>query len=167
MTSTYEMIATSTVTGSSVADVTFSTISGSYTDIVLIAAIKIESSTSATVFQLNGDTGNNYSFTVLYGTGSAAGSSRSSNVSYGVANFYGVPPTAANTFNTTLISFNNYSNTTTNKTVLCRAGNASGGVDAVVSLWRNTSAVTSIKLFNQGANISVGSTFTLYGIKAE
>jgi len=167
MTSTYEKIATNTVTGSSVADVTFSTISGSYTDIVLIAQIKIESTTSATVFQLNGDSGSNYSYTVLTGTGSAANSSRTTNQTYGIVDFNGFPPTAANTFNAVIMSFNNYSNATTNKTVLSRANNAASGVDALVSLWRNTSAVTSIKLFNTGANISVGSTFTLYGIKAE
>jgi hypothetical protein len=167
MTATYEMIATNTVTGSSVADVTFSTISGSYTDIVVVAQIKIQSTTSATVFQLNGDTGSNYSYTVLTGTGSAANSSRATNATYGIVDFNGYPPTAANTFNAVLMSFNNYSNSTTNKTVLSRANSAGSGVDALVSLWRNTAAITSIKFFNTGANISVGSTFTLYGIKAE
>ncbi len=163
---TYEPIATTTVTGSSVADVTFSTISGSYTDIVVVAQIKIESTTSATVFQLNADTGSNYSYTVLTGTGAAANSSRVTNATYGIVDFNGFPPTAANTFNAVIMSFNNYSNATTYKTVLSRANNAASGVDALVSLWRNTNAITSIKFFNTGANISVGSTFTLYGIKA-
>ena len=167
MTATYEKIATSTVTGSSVADVTFSSISGAYTDIVLVAQIKIQSTTSATVFQLNGDANSNYSYTVLTGNGSAASSSRTTSSAYGIVDFNGFPPTAANTFNAVLMSFNNYSNSTTNKTVLSRANNAASGVDALVSLWRNTAAITSIKLFNTGANISVGSTFTIYGIKAE
>ena len=61
----------------------------------------------------------------------------------------------------------NYSNTTTYKTVLTRANIASADVEAVVGLWRSTSAVNQLDVKQGGAvTFSVGSTFTLYGIKA-
>jgi len=60
----------------------------------------------------------------------------------------------------------NYSNTTTNKTVIGRHNGASGPV-ASVGLWRNTAAINSIRISNSSAvNFTIGSTFSLYGIKA-
>ena len=75
---TYTPIATTDVT-SSVADVTFSSISGSYTDLVLIIS-PISTATSGVdiAFQFNSDTGSNYSLTGLYGNGSSATSYRKS-----------------------------------------------------------------------------------------
>jgi hypothetical protein len=60
----------------------------------------------------------------------------------------------------------NYSNATTNKTVLSKASNASNNVDAIVALWRSTAAITSITILGNGQNYGIGSSFSLYGIKA-
>jgi hypothetical protein len=61
----------------------------------------------------------------------------------------------------------NYSNTTTNKTILSRINNAENSTVARVTLWRNTAAISTIFLTEgNGANFIAGSTFTLYGIKA-
>jgi hypothetical protein len=68
--------------------------------------------------------------------------------------------------NTTIWQIFNYSNTTTNKSVLGRASNPSANTTACVGLWRNTAAITSVSVYGVGANFTVGSTFTLYGIKA-
>jgi hypothetical protein len=67
-----------------------------------------------------------------------------------------------------LLQFMNYSNATTYKTVLSRSNvAASASVSANVGLWRNTAAITSIKLYVYPSyNFVAGSTFTLYGIKA-
>jgi hypothetical protein len=167
MPKTYEPIATYTVTGSSVADVTFSGISGTYTDLILIAVPSVVSSIVDIFVQVgNGsvDTGTNYSRTLLKGNGSSATSTRSSNINY----IRAMQDTGANTtFNTNMIfHFMNYSNTTTNKTVLSRVNNASQGLDQGVHLWRSLVAINIIKIYNPLINIAVGSTFTLYGIKA-
>jgi hypothetical protein len=50
---------------------------------------------------------------------------------------------------------------------LARGNIASGGTEAVVGLWRNTAAITDIQLFAAASTFAIGSTFTLYGIKAE
>jgi hypothetical protein len=111
--------------------------------------------------QFNSDTGSNYSITYIRGTGSAASSGREiSQTVMRVGNIY----TAFDT--TAIIQINNYSNTTTNKTVLTRIGQASGYVVGSVGLWRSTAAISTILVNGDGTNLSSGSTFTLYGIKA-
>lgn len=162
MANTYEAIATQTL-GSTASSVTFSSISGSYTDLILVSAARGGNATTIDL-QVNGDTGANYSFTYLYGTGSVAGSGRSSGTTYALG---GIVTDATSTFCTSLAYIMNYSNTTTYKTILSRYGRTDGNVHANVSLWRNTNAITSITVFPEsGTTFAVGSTFSLYGIKA-
>ena len=156
MAATYEKIATTTL-GSAAADVTFSSISSAYTDLVIVGNGS-NSAGSTLGIQFNSDTGSNYSNTSLYGSGSSAASLRNSNSNE--ASFVNWYTTFNNTF---IINIQNYSNTTTYKTFLARGGNASNFVWASVASWRSTSAITSVKI-NANANFSAGSTFTLYGI---
>ena len=58
--STYTPIATQTLS-SSVSNITFSSISGIYTDLILIVNIAETPSIGSFVFRVNGDSGNNYS----------------------------------------------------------------------------------------------------------
>ena len=163
-TNTYEAIATTTTSGSA-SSVTFSSITGTYTDLVII--VNGGTSTSADLhIQFNGDTGTNYSRTVLTGTGSVANSSRQSSVAYYRVDQSGFLSTSFPNFNA-IINVMNYSNATTYKTPISRSNNAATGVDTSVGLWRNTAAITSITLFPDVGTLTDGSTFTLYGIKAE
>ena len=118
--------------------------------------------------QINGDTGNSYSTTTLAGYGtSSVESLRYSNYSSSI--FVDVDaqtsPTA-NIYNPVIIQLMNYSNTTTYKTWLVRGGNSATGVEAMVGLWRSTSAITSLTFSLTASTFSSGSTFTLYGILA-
>jgi hypothetical protein len=111
------------------------------------------------------DTGSNYSRTGLTGTGSAASSYRNSSQTL----FYcdnNSAPDASNFNYVDVINLMNYSNTTTYKTFLNRANNAGYGVEAQVGLWRSTSAINTILLGVASGTWAVGTTFTLYGIKA-
>ena len=60
----------------------------------------------------------------------------------------------------------NYSNTTTYKSNISRGNNAATGLDTMVTTWRNTAAITSIKIFPASGNMATGTIATLYGIKA-
>lgn len=163
MAKTYEKIATTTL-GSSAASVTFSSISGSYTDLIIVVVPKLVSGTAQVQFRLNGDTGSNYSLLRMGGTGSAYGSDAISNVSFGQLSWYGY---AGATFGQVITaSLNNYSNTTTYKTMLSRNNNANYGVGMNACTWRNTAAVNEILIYSDAANFDTGSTFTIYGIKA-
>jgi hypothetical protein len=162
MPSTYEKIATQTL-GSATATVTFTSISGAYTDLVLVTDnIFNTSNLAAAYLRFNSDTGTNYSYQSMQGTGTVANAERGSNqnVMYVARSFGG-----DQTYN--IISIMNYSNTTTNKSVLSRygSGGASSGVLAAVGLWRSTSAISTILMgIDGGYNFSSGATFTLYGI---
>lgn len=160
--STYEPIATTTL-GSAAADVTFSSISGSYTDLVLIVNGKNAATDQGLVVQVgNGsiDTGSNYSSTYILGDGSNPASGRQSNQTYGLAG------RMDGNNSTSIVHFMNYANTTTYKTFLGR-GNDGTYVIQHVALWRSTSAINTIKIFNlSSVNFASGCTFTLYGITA-
>jgi len=168
MASTYEAIATNTL-GSAAASVTFSSISGAYTDLVLIISGQSTSggNSDGLAIRVNSDTGANYSATLLRGDGTSAISSRNSNDTFYRIAFYGQTGSAVlSSFSTTILNFQNYSNATTYKTLLARANVAADGTAAVVGLWRNTAAITSITLVGYSGNLATGSTFSLYGIKA-
>jgi hypothetical protein len=165
MSSTYEPIATTTL-GSAQSTVTFSSIVGTYTDLILVTADIINATNLLGMYlQFNSDTGSNYSRTFLEGNGSSASSSRSSNQSsMMIGRSYGGDRTM------NIFQIQNYSNATTFKTALCRygSGGTSSSLGAAVGLWRSTSSITSITVgLESGANMSSGCTFTLYGIKAE
>jgi hypothetical protein len=156
--STYTPIATTTL-GSSAASYTFSSISGSYTDLVVIVNATTTSAAQDLKLQFNSDTSTNYSNTRLLGTGTSAGSNRNTS---SVSIYPGYTNT---TISTVIINIQNYSNTTTYKTAISRSSLADFEVDAIVGLWRNTAAITSVTIGSTG-NFATGSTFTLYGIAA-
>lgn len=161
---TYDKIATNTLS-SATGTVTFSAISGSYTDLVLVVSTTNNTGVTAPAVYLrfNSDTGSNYSTTMLYGDGSSAGSGRSTSSTYALLNWLGGGSSSIIVNSITHIF--NYSNTTTFKTLLSRYNNSSAEVDAGVSLWRSTSAITSVTVLDTtGRNFATGSTFTLYGI---
>jgi hypothetical protein len=161
--STYTPIATTTL-GSSQANITFNSFSG-YTDLLLVATSKMALYNGVNLnINVNGNTSAAYSWTSLRGDGSSASSTRQSNQTYMNADTYGLMDTS--TFTQYNISFMNYSNSTTFKTMLSRANNSSRGTEAVVNLWRSTDAITSIVLDCGADSFATGSTFTLYGIAA-
>lgn len=161
--STYSQIATQTL-GSTASSVTFSSIPQTYTNLVLILNLKAASgSTAYPRILFNSDTGTNYSLTHLTGNGSSATSGRTTN-SVGYITGLTVESSAEFNFNG-IYHIPQYSNTTTNKTVIGRCNNAAGHTEATVTLWRNTAAITNIDLVNVNANFAIGCTFTLYGIR--
>jgi hypothetical protein len=163
MASTYTPIATTTL-GSATNQVDFTFISGSFTDLFISSSYRLDADDLPLIVVGTGgtiDTGNNYSYTYLRGSGSTVTTGRASNaarifVSYsdsGWANFQ--------------VNLMNYSNTTTYKTILTRGNDATNnGTLSYVGLWRNTGAINTISLRVGGSNFQIGSQFTLYGIEA-
>jgi hypothetical protein len=151
---TYHPIANHATTGT-VSSYTFSSIPSTYTDIILI--INDMGGDTSYKINVNGDTGSNYSSTFMYGETSAV-SGRGSSAT--------AAPTVGRRPGNTIIQFQNYSNTTTNKTFISR-GNASNHiVIATASLWRSTAAINSITVTPESGSFASGVTFALYGIKA-
>lgn len=158
MPSTYEPIATTTL-GSAAASFTFSSVPSTYTDLFLVYT-HFSTGPTQVGLRFNGDTGSNYSATVLYGEGSA-GSARTTNTTYmrtGHSTLYSNQLMECN--------IQNYSNSTTYKTVIARNGDTGVGAYATAGLWRNTAAITSVTVYADTTNLPSGAIITLYGIKA-
>ena len=165
MAKTYVPISTQTL-GSATASVTFSSISGAYTDLLLVCNAQTSLSTVDLLMRINGDTGTNYSSTHLSGNGTSAISSRNTGLTYMIMNSYGYLANL-NYMGVYKMNFQNYSNTTTYKTVLSSADQQQNGLARSAGLWRSTSAISTILVYPDGSKLfDVGSCFTLYGILA-
>lgn len=159
---TYTQIASTTL-GSAASDIIFSSIPSTYTDLVLVLVGKRTTGGGNLYINLNNDSSALYSRTVLFGTGTTAGSVRNSGQT-SITDYY-VGLNASND-SVHIMNFMNYSNTTTNKTVLWRNGRADEATQAIVGLYRSTSAINQITLYTSGSTITAGSTASLYGIAA-
>ena len=162
---TYEPIATTTL-GTAANTITLSSIPSTYTDLRLIVVCTTAASDQFRVL-FNADATAVYSFTTLGGQGAVTSSGNGTNVnSINMGALSNTNTTIPEMFDIQLFSYVG----STFKTMLGRISadqNGSGATDSVVGLWRSTSAVTSIRVFtNNGNNFSIGTTATLYGIKA-
>jgi hypothetical protein len=167
MPKTYEPIATHTLS-SAAASYTFTSIPQTYTDLVMIVqATQTAGPHQGKIGVGNGsiDTGSNYSQTILNGNGTSAASLRFSNYTYWNADYLAAPGVSGE-YNVSIYNFMNYSNTTTNKTMINRSSKASNGTDALVNLWRSTSAINQILFGVTSSTLAAGTIITLYGIKA-
>ena len=164
MPNTYESIGTFTFSGSQ-ATVTFTSIPETYTDLVLV----VSALSSAPVYvRPNNDSTAAYSLTRLGGNGTSAytgrfvrgaGAPNDRRLELGA----GVSAEIA----VNIFHFMNYSDTTTLKTVLCRANAVSSEVKLSAGLYNSTAAIFSIEVGNtNSANFNAGGTASLYGIKA-
>jgi len=163
MPTTYEKISTTTL-GSAAATITLSSIPATYTDLRLVF---LGGGASGAQFRLrfNGDTATNYSSVIVSGDGTTAGSTRYTSVD-GIKSGYNIGTTIF-----TLISFDilSYAGSTLKTTLLQYSNdqNGSGETQATVGLWRSTAAITSVGLdLIGGTNFSIGTSLTIYGIKA-
>jgi len=169
-TGTYTLIS-SNVLGSGATSVTFSSIPATYTDLILITSALSPgggNNSRGYRFELNSDTATNYSQTWLANSVTTPVSSREASQTRG--RIGGISETASDV-SSVITNFLDYANTTTYKTVLSRCSNANTNGDinvfAGVSLWRSTSAITTIKLtMSDNSSFITGSTFKLYGIEA-
>jgi hypothetical protein len=163
MPATYEPIATTTL-GSTATTVSFTSIPGTYTDLVLVTSIKATSADTNQWMRFNSDSTTNYSSTNMYGDGTSALSFRQSSEDKFNSVLSGYLVTSQNCPG--IYNIMNYSNTTTFKTMISRFSNSGVVAQAEVSLYRSTSAITAIEIFTTPNSFAVGSTLTLYGIKA-
>ena len=155
-----------TVLSSNQSTVTFSSISGSYTDLVLVISTAGSSANLQAYIRFNNSSSNIYSVTEISGNGTTVSSYRTTSTGE-----ISLSPSVA--MHTTLgqgqyiVNILNYANTTTNKTALIRTGGLGAtyqGTAAVVGLWRSTAAIDRIDIKTDVGNFVANSTFTLYGI---
>ncbi len=149
-TPTYIPLANITL-GSSASSVTFSSIPGTYRDLVLVVN-HTKSTLTGLYIRYNGDAGANYSGVYMVGGGSYLTSGLSTEPGY------------ADTLSTQVLQVMDYSATDKHKTSLLRSDHAAGQTVAWALRWANTSAITSLAFVTASGTFQTGSTFALYGI---
>jgi hypothetical protein len=170
MANTYTLISSVTVGSGGAANITFSSIPSTYTDLLVKISTR---STSATVIgyvniRFNSDTGNNYSYKAVGGTGSIT----FNNNSAGGSSIFTVTAgnsSTSNTFGNAEIYIPNYTSANYKSVSIDGVGenNATEAyTQLVVGIWSSTSAITSIQLSDifGSANFAQYSTAYLYGI---
>jgi hypothetical protein len=176
MPATYDQI-NHEVVASAKQTVTFSNIPQIYTDLVLVAYGR-QAASDSVVFRVgNGtvDSGNNYSATWGYGTSNRTSaptpvhsSGRVTNTNLAVlVGWQAAAASTATYYGETQIF--NYTSTSSFKSMLSHGiitDGVGGLLENSVISWRNNSAVNIIQIFNRNGNLSIGSSFSLYGIKA-
>lgn len=167
---TYEPIQSYTL-GSDQSTVTFSSIPQTYTDLIIVAkASHTGGAAGSLMLRFNSDTGSNYAFTRIYADGSSSAGDRSNSDTAGYTAIIGNQ--AVSSAGTFILQIQNYSNSTTRKMTLGRGSDVSGGyISSYEMLWRSTANISNIDIrcgsTGTFTNFRSGSTFTLYGIKAE
>ena len=170
MANTYELIEAQTL-GTTAASVTFSSIPGTYTDLKLVANVRTAwaSDTNDQLrIQFNGDTGSNYTYRQLTGTGTG--------LDWGTATTTFVVNPQTNTGAMTASTFASHELYIPNYTGSTYKSVSSDNVteqNATLSyaslyagLWSNTAAITSITALTfRGSGFVSSSSFYLYGIK--
>jgi len=159
-TPTYTPLATVTLT-SSASSVTFSSIPATYRDLILVITGSLATTPGDLSLRFNSDSGSNYSYVRMSGSGSATNSSADTATRAFISGFQRAA--------TNWISINHIFDyaQSKHKTMLSRFDDSAQGTNAIATRWANTSAITSI-LINEASGFSYasGSTFSLYGIEA-
>ena len=157
----YIALATTTLTRA-VSSVTFSSIPGTYRDLILVQSSLVTGGSSYSSLRFNNDSTGYYSVVTMRGNGSSAISNFASSNSE-------IPPLPFSFESTTervaaIFQIFDYAQTDKHKTVLVRGNTASLETSASAQRWPSTSAITSIQARAVGSNFAIGSTFSLYGV---
>jgi len=169
----FESIATVSVGSGGQAYAEFTVIPSTYKHLQIRAIAKVVNNNAIAVnglMQFNSDTGSNYARHLLDGNGSSASASGSSNQTSIVVCPFPDNNLSTLMFGSFVLDIPDYANTSKYKTIRSLSAyemnNATYGAIRLYSgLWKNTNAITSIKIYGDGKNLDQYSSFALYGIK--
>jgi hypothetical protein len=172
MANTYTPIATVIVGSGGAANIEFTNIPQTYTDLLIKTSLRdtrTDSPVTDVALTFN-NSGTGYSMRMIYGDGSSAGSANSSGASRITGFYENTNQTTSNTFSNNEIYIPNYTSSNNKSTSIdgVTENNATTIYASLVAgLWANSSAITSIKLVPAVGSLSYVqySTATLYGIK--
>lgn len=167
----FESIATVTVGSGGQANVEFTSIPSTYKHLQVryIARTVRGEAADDLHLQFNSDTGSNYSYHYLQGTGSAATAGAGSSTTVMLIPTAPGNTATSNTFGAGVVDILDYANTNKYKTMRALGGDDRNGAGEILlesGSWRNTNAITTLTFKAASAsNFAQYSTFALYGIK--
>ena len=149
-------------------------IPSSYDHLYLVVSARSDNASVRTdiIGKANGDTGSNYSRTLLYAGTSTVSSSRASGAS-ALWDLLPCPAASAlaDTFNTGAVWIPNYANTANFKQFLAKSAMENNSTTdwewkmvTGAHLWSSTAAINQLTLYPQHGDFVQYSTFTLYGV---
>ena len=170
--SNFDSIATVTVGAGGSSSISFTSIPSTYKHLQIRGIERAVNNVSGDdpYLRVNSDSGNTYSWHRLTGSGAAAssyGAGTQPQIRYAYNTADG--SYSANTFSAFVIDILDYADTNKYKTMRCLTGldrNGSGHIYLFSGSWRNTNAITSIKITPNSGNFNQYSSFALYGIKS-
>lgn len=164
---TYDSIASVTLSSTS-NDVTFTSISSSYTDLVLVMSnLTSTTTTGKPRIRFNNDTSANYNYVLTQGLGSTVSTQGAKDTTSTWIS--GDPSMNSTTPSSCIVHINSYSSTAAWKTAIAYGGwfGESGNRSVVFCLtWKSTSAISTVNINSPTYAFNSGSTFSLYGITA-
>jgi len=167
--SSYESIATVTVSGGATSSFTFSSIPSTYTSLQLRGIVRTGANNETVWMRLNGDTGSNYSAHALKGNSdSTVGTDANANANKINPIAWTIGTTGI--WGASIIDIHDYTSTTRNKTVRAFFGadnneaTGAGKIYLASGSLRSTSAINSVTIAADSV-FTAGTTFALYGIK--
>lgn len=167
MPNTYDKIATVTVGSGGAADITFSSIPATYTDLLLKVSARSARSAAATDFlQINlNSSASNFTARGLEGNGTTA-SSFTDTVFIGAMSSAGGTASTFGSFELYIPNYAGSNNKSMSADSVSENNATAAFAELTANLWSQTAAINSIKLLSATANNFLQySTATLYGIK--
>lgn len=170
----YEAISSVTVGSGGVSSIEFTSIPSTFAHLqirLIGRSDKAGFNNDVVTVRFNSDTGSNYAYHSLYGSGSVAGAESASSAAYTRAGSFPGANITASMFGAGVIDILDYASTskaTTLRAFLGMENNSTAGLVRLNSgLWTSTSAVTSVSLgfVTDTGNFAQHSTAALYGIK--
>lgn len=166
MAATYEPIATYTVSDGTTTTITFSSIPQTYTDLKIVGNTMIY----ALNYYINNDNaGSHYDTEWFASSGATVVASRDlgGNIVYC---YYFAPLQGSTNPAVSISEILNYTDTSNYKTILSSGGSNAPGVGGSAGLtctvWKSTAAINRLDIKTATTYYTVGSTVTLFGIKA-
>jgi hypothetical protein len=160
---TFDSIGTQTITGSSTSTINFTSISSAYTDLFLVVKAKTTSGDQDARIRFNNDTSASYATgSICVNTsGGKTGSFLIGLTSGYITNWGYDSPSSFGCHEVYILNYGSSKHKSWN----CESG-SQNGADLIQGIWQNTAAISSITLFNNSTQWTVGTSAELYGIKA-
>jgi hypothetical protein len=171
MATTYKLISSVTVGSGGAANIEFTSIPATYTDLQVLTSLRTDRASQVrdvAKIQFNNNTGANYNEIELYGNGSAASSALATAQTSARCGYPTASTATASTFSNDSIYIPNYllsNNKSFTADSVAETNATATDMVMIAGLWSQTAAITSIKIFPAfGTSFDQYSTAYLYGI---
>jgi hypothetical protein len=167
MANTYTLIASSTVGSGGAANIEFTSIPSTYTDLAVLLSLRSENASAGDTVRVQfNSSASNFTVREVSGDGAATGSSSRSD---GYLGYMNAANNTADTFSSVSLYIPNYTSSNYKSYSVDKVSEQNGTTayaELIAGLWSQTAAITTLKFIAaSSADLAQHSTAYLYGIK--